>query len=223
MSHRDDNSNQNWAGLLIDSPRRPSEERSLREILGSDSVLLVVRESDTAACSIRSIVQSRSSSILTLLGDARSPKLESLLKIAGTLSSLRRIVVLHSVPAEDCAEFSRRGILVLRDCPEIRDALRELVARESGVDGTSRSNELPVATDSNQQANERIDDGAADQADGQVEFLEAAPQSVASDCSNLTPLSCAPRRAGSRIAPFVRRIERLHIHEPPFQVRGVSA
>lgn len=139
------NSNRTWAGLLIDTPRRAKDEHTLREVLGSDSVLLLIRDSDSAVDSVRRILQSRASSILTVMGDEHAPLLAPLLRIAGSLSSLRRIVVLHDASSEASEAFRQRGILMLRDCPEMRAALGDLVAKESGllVRPAGKAEEMP--------------------------------------------------------------------------------
>jgi len=130
------NSNRIWAGLLIEAPGHPVDERSLREILGSDAVVLVVRGTDAAIDSVRKIVNSRPSCILTVVESGVLPALAPLLHIASSLSSLRRIVVLHDATVQPDQRMLQRGVLLLRDCPEVRSALRALVAKEmrSGLD-----------------------------------------------------------------------------------------
>lgn len=127
------NLNPKWVGLLIDTPRRETDEGILREVLGNESLLLVVRESDATLESVRRLLQSKASSILTVMGDRHAPVLASLLNIAGSLSSFRKIVVLHDASADGLRPFQDRGILMLRDCPEVRDALQTLVAKERGL------------------------------------------------------------------------------------------
>lgn len=127
------NLNRNWVGLLIDTPRHETDEGILREVLGSESVLLVVRENDSTLESVRRLLKSQASSIVTVMGNRQAPTLTSLLNIAGSLSSFRKIVVLHDASVEGLRPFQDRGILMLRDCPEVREALQTLVAKESGL------------------------------------------------------------------------------------------
>lgn len=130
MNVGDSNSNRTWAGLLIEAPGQVAEEKNLREILGGDAVVLVMRGTDAAIDSVRSIVRSKSSCLLTVMNAGIAPSLVPLLNIASSLASLRRIVVLHDASVEPNEAVLRRGVLMLRDCPEVRSALTALIARE---------------------------------------------------------------------------------------------
>lgn len=125
-----------WAGLVIDDSGRASDERDLREILGTDAALIVIRGTEAMIDSIRRIVQARCSCILARMNpgdvDSRAP----LLNVASALSSLRRIVVLHDAESRLAPSVLQRGVLMLRDCAEVREALTLLIARESAANAT---------------------------------------------------------------------------------------
>lgn len=119
-----------WAGLVIDEPGRDGDERDLREILGSNAAVIVVRGSEAVIDSVRRIVQARCSCILTRMNPCDADSRAPLLNVASALSSLRRIVVLHNTDSGPTPSILQRGVLMLRDCPEVRQSLTLLVARE---------------------------------------------------------------------------------------------
>lgn len=130
MNVGDSNTNHTWSGLLIEAAGQAAEEKTLREILGGDAVVLVMRGTDAAIDTVRGIVRSKSSCILTVMNAGIAPSLVPLLNIASSLASLRRIVVLHDASVEPNEAVLRRGVLMLRDCPEVRSALTALISRE---------------------------------------------------------------------------------------------
>lgn len=119
-----------WAGLVIETAARATESVELREILGDDAFVLVLRPDEPALEAIRKIVRSRSSCLLTFMRAGAAPALAPLLTIATSLTSLRRIVVLHDASFDAESVLPTRGILLMRDCEEVRLALAALVGRE---------------------------------------------------------------------------------------------
>ncbi|MBS0188572.1 MAG: hypothetical protein JSS51_10920 [Planctomycetes bacterium] len=124
MSNRRGQFGDQWVGLVIDSPRRETNTTAMGEILGNDAMVLLVRENDDT---IRNIVSRGASGILTMLDEHSVRAGARLLQRLGRLSSIRRVVVLHDVSPETAAGLHASGAILLRDCPEIRDAMSRLV------------------------------------------------------------------------------------------------
>ncbi len=205
------NSNRIWAGLLIEAPGHTVDENNLREILGSDAVVLVVRGTDAAIDSVRKIVNSRSSCILTAVGPGVLPALAPLLAVASSLSSLRRIVVLHDASVQPDPRMLERGVLLLRDCPEVRSVLRALVAKEMqagfGVAKPVDACQVELARCDENQANPETPSALAFKAC----VLVAASTSARRRAEPAQPLEAANGRAN------------LGSDDPPWQFRSVPA
>jgi hypothetical protein len=205
------NSNRTWAGLLIEAPGHTADENNLREILGNDAVVLVVRGTDAAIDSVRKIVGSRSSCILTEAGSGLLPELTPLLNIAASLSSLRRIVVLHDASVEPDQSMLRRGVLMLRDCPEVRSALTALVAKEMGT-----GLEAGMRVNAGQSQSARCDESDTQIEPSHALAFEACVRVAA-------PEPAQSRGESARPAEPVKQATNIGHDEPPWHFRSVLA
>lgn len=205
MNVRESNTNRTWAGLLIEAPGQPTEEKNLREILGGDAVVLVMRGTDAAIDSVRSIVRSKSSCILTVMNAGIAPSLVPLLNIASSLASLRRIVVLHDSSVEPNEAVLRRGVLMLRDCPEVRSALTALIARE-----LPPGHQGPALHGAGESASMRFHTEARN---------AESPDTLAFEAC----VRVEDRTASKTCEPKPEQIRPIGIEIPPFRLRSVSA
>lgn len=131
MSNRIAHDTRTWLGLVLESSGCAAQQGVLREILGNESVLLVVRKSQSMLEAIGETLDSGATSILTVAGDDRVPELRHLVHALCNLSSIRRVVVLHDATTEAAQLFESIGILMLRDSRDVRAALRALVQKET--------------------------------------------------------------------------------------------
>lgn len=211
MSIRSATSNQTWTGVLVDSARRLSDEARLREVLGNEPVVVVLRDSEPPLQSIRAILRARSASILALMSEHGSGTLDAFLKLAGTLASLRRIVVLHGDTTLGVGVFRKGGVLLVRDCPQTREALRVLVQNESeGGDGVEVV-DVPCTPASH----ELIFESAA--ADAPIAERDG-PEALGSMA--IAVQACTSE---NRVGPLNEPAERFRPEGPPCQVQSVSA
>lgn len=133
MSSRIAQDSCSWIGLVLESSRFAEHEGVLREILGSRSVLLVVRESQSTLDAIGELMGAGATSILTVAGDDHVPRLLPLVRALANLSSVERVVVLHDATSEATELFEAQGILMMRESCEVRAALRALVQKKTAL------------------------------------------------------------------------------------------
>lgn len=129
VSHSD--SPHAWTGLLLDSIRRPANTTAIRTIVGPNAPILVVRESDLPAHTLRHLMQTGATNVLASSFRDDAILLTPLLKIICSLASFRRVILLHDMDPDTELSINHGGILLLRDCLETRSSLRSLIASES--------------------------------------------------------------------------------------------
>lgn len=130
-----------WAGLIAASGHDERDATTIRELLGENATLLVLQAGDLPFDTIRELISRRIVNVLAVTDSEGLTRLEPVLTKASTLASFRRLVVLHDETCEGLNELISRGVLLLRDCPEVRAALTH---SGCGMDGVLRSPlELP--------------------------------------------------------------------------------
>jgi len=125
-----------WTGLLLDSPRSPTDEEVLRQVLGEDARVVVINESVTTEGAIRRLMQAGATNILTIANHDQARLFAPILHVARSLASFKRIVLLYESESDIGVLFGHDGVLYLRDCPQVRGTLKELVARDTAPDFT---------------------------------------------------------------------------------------
>ena len=122
-----------WTGLLLDSMKRPADIAAIRQILGENAQVIVVRESDLPSHTLRCLLQTGATNILASSSNIGAVVLMPLLKAASAFGSIRRVVLLHDMDVDSIATLEHTGILLLRDCQEVRASLCSLVESESAT------------------------------------------------------------------------------------------
>lgn len=120
-----------WTGLLLDSMKRPADIAAIRQILGENAQLIVVRETDPPAHTLRCLLQTGATNILASSSNLGAVVLMPLLRTVSSFASLRRVVLLHDMDVDSLSSVETGGVLLLRDCPEVRTSLCSLVLGQS--------------------------------------------------------------------------------------------
>jgi hypothetical protein len=119
-----------WLGLLLGDSAEPIDVRALREILGAGAPVLLVDPQDSVFATVHRMVSTGATGIVALAHERDDARFAPLLRVACSLASFRRVIVLHDdAPLEAVRHVP--GLILLRDCEAGRDALREIVARET--------------------------------------------------------------------------------------------
>lgn len=121
-----------WIGLLLGEFEHPLDADVIRQILGNDARMLLVGPHESPFATVHRMVGSGASSVVAVVRDEGASALAPLLRVASSLASFRRIVVIHDA-AEMESLIGLPGIVLLRDCPEIRSYLRDLVQHDTAV------------------------------------------------------------------------------------------
>lgn len=106
--------------------------RALREILGAGAPVLLVDPQDSVFATVHRMVATGATGIVALAHERDDARFAPLLRVACSLASFRRVVVQHDdAPLEAVRHVP--GLILLRDCEAGRDALHELVARDTAA------------------------------------------------------------------------------------------
>ncbi|MBX3409406.1 MAG: hypothetical protein KF859_05920 [Phycisphaeraceae bacterium] len=107
------------------------DERILREVLGDDARLVAVSNSDTTAVAIRRLIEAGATNILAIADHEQARTFAPVLHVARSLASFKRIVLLYDSESDVGVLFGHDGLLYLRDCPQVRRTLKDLISRDN--------------------------------------------------------------------------------------------
>ncbi|MFA6045554.1 MAG: hypothetical protein WC718_11260 [Phycisphaerales bacterium] len=112
-----------WAGLIAASSRNDQETRTLQDLLGDDAPILIVEPGELPHDAIRELISRRIVNVVAMTDREGLATVEPILSLASTLASFRRLVVLHDGTVNGVDYLLQHGVLILRDCDEVRQAL----------------------------------------------------------------------------------------------------
>ncbi len=98
--------------------------------------MLLVGPHESPFATVHRMVGSGASSVVAVVRDEGASALAPLLRVASSLASFRRIAVVHDA-TEANSLLGLPGIVLLRNCPEIREYLRDLVRRDDAASAES--------------------------------------------------------------------------------------
>jgi hypothetical protein len=119
-----------WVGLVMEGPSLEGDARALAGILGDAAGVVVVPEEELPLRTVHRLVQTHATALLAIGHAGQQERLSAILRVAATLASIRRIVLLHDAPAGPAFAADTPAILVLRDGPGARRALDAIVSRD---------------------------------------------------------------------------------------------
>jgi hypothetical protein len=119
-----------WAGLALRGDGLQRDLDTLRDVLGDDAPFIVAGPSDPPLAVVRELMLTRAGALLMTCSDEHASLLLPLVRVLGSLSSFRRVVLLHTPDCQAERWSLGSSLLLLRDGPEVRDTLRVLVQRD---------------------------------------------------------------------------------------------
>lgn len=122
-----------WAGLALRGDGLQRDLDTLRDVLGEHAPFIMAGPHEPPLAVVRELMLTRASALLMPCSDAHASVLLPLVQVLGSLSSFRRVVLLHTPDCEAERWSLGSALLLLRDGPEVRATLRDLVQRDVGV------------------------------------------------------------------------------------------
>lgn len=119
-----------WAGLALRGDGLQHDLDTLHDVLGNQAPFIVAGPHEPPLAVVRELMLTRASALLMPCSDSHASLLLPLVKVLGSLSSFRRVVLLHTPDCEAERWSLGSALLLLRDGPEVRATLRELVQRD---------------------------------------------------------------------------------------------
>ena len=113
-----------WAGLIAASSHNEDDTRTLQELLGNEAPILIVQPGDLPQDAVRVLISRKFVNVIAITDSAGLAAVTPILSLASTMASFRRLLVLHDGSSEGLDQLVRGGVLILRDCEEVRAALR---------------------------------------------------------------------------------------------------
>lgn len=134
-----------WVGLTMEGASLAEDTCTLASVLGPAANVVVVPAHEPTLRTVHRLMQTHATALLAIGHADQGDRLASVLRVATTLASIRRIVLLHDTPADTGLPVDTSAILVLRDGPEARCALDAIVARDRAT--TDLPVRRPAASD----------------------------------------------------------------------------
>ncbi|MBI1190528.1 MAG: hypothetical protein GC200_07610 [Tepidisphaera sp.] len=130
-----------WAGLIATSGHNEQDTRTLQSLLGVQSPILLLEAGEVPQTVIRQLISHRIANVLAITDAAGLERLGPVMSQAAAMASFRRLVVLHDSTTDNLDDLISQGVLLLRDCPEVRAAIASIITTPA----TTTNNPLPAS------------------------------------------------------------------------------